>query len=63
MDTPKEQVQDNNIERTFYVPIGANLVRSAGPIDSRGFVSLGGATGGIGRKRSIKMLDESETAF
>lgn len=62
MDT--QQVQDNNnLERTFYVPIGANLTRSAGPIDSRGFIALGGAAGSTGRKRSIKMLDESEVAY
>lgn len=61
MDT--QQVQDNpTIERTFYVPIGANLVRDTGPQDSRGFIALGGATGSIGRKRSIKMLDEEVVA-
>ena len=63
MDTPKEQVQDNpTIERTFYVPIGANLVRGTGITDSRGFVALGGATGRYGRKRSIPMLDEEVVA-
>lgn len=61
MDTKKEQ--DNLTERTFYVPIGANLVRDTGPIDSRGFITLGGATGSTGRKRSIKMLDESEVNY
>lgn len=63
MDTPKEQVQDNQTERTFYVPIGANLVRDAGPTDGRGFISFGSFNGcTLGRKRSIPMLDEEVVA-
>lgn len=62
MDTQKEQ-DTINAERTFYVPIGANLAPSVGATDSRGFIALGGAGGSTGRKRSIKMLDEREVTF